>query len=214
MDIEGNTADSQLNTRFIAGVRELPDGGFDYSHALTMDDPNGRLGRAVDENAQREKREWLEQLAVPEHVKPGTAYVVWYDLRNAILMNEKAIKENKPGAQQREKLLAQLKMEKAILSSGVITRKLEKRFLEEADKEGKSLSPEQLREKMASVSSAEMADEINGILSGYYASQDSGEEVEFLENGALSRYQLLGDLITASENLLNRLYRESSRTNS
>ncbi len=93
--------------KVLAGAVENPDGTWDTSKAVLMDkiSPNTKL--------RYEGQEWQKRMEIPESVKPGNADMVFYRLRNAMLVNQKTMdtEPNNQAAQVAAKRYADLRLQ-------------------------------------------------------------------------------------------------------
>jgi len=200
--------------RFTVGAKRNPDGTMDYSKAMTMDDPEGKMAQAAEEREQQRKQERAKRLEIPADVEPGTSEMVLRTLNNAIFINEevagKARKENKPTDRRKEELIEKLKMEQSMLDDPAIFQRLKRKILQEAESRGEKLTGDAVGEKMRGLSAVEMSDLIQEFfIDRFEGLKDEGKETAFM--GA--REYPIQDLLKAAHDLQGRLSDEAMHTN-
>ncbi|MDP3771800.1 MAG: hypothetical protein Q8Q94_00280 [bacterium] len=202
-------------SRIFVGAKRNPDGTMDYSKAMTMDDPEGKIARGFEKAEQDRKLERSKKLEIPADVKAGTSSMVWYNLRNAIFVNEetieKAKRENKPTDSRKMELIEKLKMERSMLDDHNLSLIVEKKITQDAQSRGEKLTDEQVRERMRGFPASEMISFIQEyFIDRYEEFKDKGAE-----RGFLGRQDYpMEELLKVAKELQSRLVDESARSGS
>jgi hypothetical protein len=102
--------------RFIVGGVKLGDGTWDNSKSASFDDSTGKTGAAFERAQKQKKIQREKRLSVPEDVHPGTVSKVWYSLRNTIIANREATKEDKSFNSRRADTIRDLEAQQKMLS--------------------------------------------------------------------------------------------------
>jgi len=88
---------------------------------LVWDDSDGKLAKAFDKIKEKEEKERKEKLAIPEEVKPGSADMVFYTMRNTITINQetlgKAEKNHTPDEYRLRALIPEQQKQQDLLRS-------------------------------------------------------------------------------------------------
>jgi hypothetical protein len=163
---------------------------------------------------ERRKEERAKKLEIPEDVKPGSADMVWYKLRNTIINNEeaaqKAREEGKPD-EKREALVKKQKMQQKIFDSAKESFSKDLIF--------KGSTAEQADEKASSLTASEMSDLVEEHVVEHLEQQlDEGEkhaklkgQVDRSAYGYVNVYPI-DELLKATEDLQYVLNSESSES--
>lgn len=158
-------SETDSNKRLMTGVGRNPDGSPDYSRAAYVPDPTGELAKKFAEADEKTKVARAEKLKIPDDIKPGTAGMIWYRLRNSLFVNNETLENAKRETEHRsgearskkrietfriEKQIRELKEEKDTLSrfvdlarghesfelpAGEVMELLQKRVIDEYEKD-------------------------------------------------------------------------------
>jgi len=199
--------------RFVVGAKKNPDGTWDYSRSMEMKDPEGKLAKGVEEMKQREKEARAKRLEIPKDTKPGSADIVWYTLRNAIIVNEeaanKAQKEGQPD-KRREALIEALKMQRSMLDNA--SMRFSQDLIKKGLDSGQSVTAEQAREREANLTPNEMYDLVQEhIIDHYEKLEDEGNEEAHLQQGHFGEQFPIKVLLKAARDLQSKLMEETTR---
>lgn len=202
--------ETEEGTRFTIGAKRNPDGRWDYSKAMKMEDPEGSMAKAVEEGEQQRKKERAKKLEIPADVQPGTSYMVEHTLQNAIFVNEEALQQSEMGDEptdsRRAGLVEKLKMEQSMLDDPTLFVKLKRKILQEAEMRGEKLTGDEVGEKMRNFSANEMSDVIQEVFIDLFEElQDEGKETAFWGR----REYPIKDLLQAARELQGRLVTEA-----
>lgn len=199
--------------RFVVGAEKNPDGTWDYSRAMEWKDPEGKLAKGFEESQKREKEARAKRLEIPKEVKPGSAEMSWYTMRNTILVNEevanKARQEGKPDT-RREAFIKAQKMQQTMF--GNANMQFSQDLIKEGLDAGQSVTAEQARERAANLTANEMHDLVQKYVVDHYESlQDEGKEDAYLHEGHFGGNYPIKDILKAARDLHSRLIDEASR---
>jgi hypothetical protein len=199
--------------RFVVGAKKNPDGTWDYSRAMEWKDPEGKLAKGFEESKKREKEARAERLEIPKDIKPGSAEMAWYTMRNTIIVNEEAAnrarKEGNPD-ERREALIKAQKMQQTMFDNASM------RFSQDLIKggldTGQSVTAEQARARAANLTANEMYDLVQKHVIDHYESlEDEGKDEAYLQEGHFGGNYPIKDLLKAARDLQSRLIDEASR---
>jgi hypothetical protein len=199
--------------RFVVGAEKSPGGTWDYSRAMEWRDPSGRLAKGFEELRRREQEARARRLEIPKDVKPGSARMVEYTLRNTIIVNQEAAnkaREDGRRDERREALIRGQRMQQTMLDNANMrfSQDLIKRGLDT----GQGVTAEQAQERSANLT----ADEMHGLVQQYIIDhcerlEVKGEEVAYLQEGHSGRYYPIKDLLKEARGLQIMLIAEASR---
>jgi hypothetical protein len=204
---------SEGRPRFIVGAKKNPDGTWDYSHAMEWKDPSGKLAKGFEELKKQEQEARAKRLEIPKDVKPGSAEMVRYTIRNIIIVNEEAANKARQDGKhdaRREALIRGQKMQQTMLNNAYMrfSQDLIKRGLDT----GQGVTAEQARERAANLTADEMHDLVQKyVIDHYERLEDKGEEEAYLQEGHSGRHYPIKDLLKAARDLQSRLIAEASR---
>jgi len=199
--------------RFVVGAKQNPDGTLDYSSAAEMLDPEGKLAKGFEEAKIREQKARAKRLEIPEDIKPGSADMAWYTMKNTIFMNEevanKARQEGKPDA-RREALINAQKMQQNMFDNASMS--FSQALIKEGLETGESVTAEQAREKAGQLTANEMCDIVQKYLVDHYESlQNKGNKDAYLQEGNSGGNYPIKALLKATQNLQSRLIDEATK---
>jgi len=199
--------------RFAVGAKKNPDGTWDYSRAMEMQDPEGRLAKGVEKMKKHEKEARAKQLEIPEHIVPGSAEMAWYTMRNTIIVNEEAMnkarKAGKPD-ERREALIKAQKMQQTMFDIASI--KFSQDLIYGGLDSGQSVTAEQARKRAANLTANEMYDLVQKyVIDHYEGLEDEGKNEAYLQEGHFGDNYPIKDLLKAARDLQNRLVDEAAR---
>lgn len=197
--------------RFAVGAKKNPDGTWDYSRAMELPDPDGRIAKEFEDLKNKEKEARAKRLEIPEDVKPGSAEMTWYTMRNTILVNKEVVnkerKEGKKFDKRREDLIKAQEMQQTLFS------KVKDRFsldlIRGGLNTGESITAEEALERESSLTANEMYDLVQKYVIDHYESlEDEGKEEAFWYDGYLYPIK---ELLRVARDLQSRLLDEATR---
>lgn len=169
------------------------------------------------------KEERAKLLEIPKDVKPGSAKMTWYKLRNAIFLNEETAEANRQlesGNLDVSRLStmgrADSKASKFIMQQHMLERANEifsHELLKEKSGTKQGTTPEQVKARIENLTAAEMEE----LIEKYYVAQyeellDKGEEVTHFEiphgDGRIADYPIQ-DMLRIAHDLKSRLIEEA-----
>jgi len=197
-------------TPILVGKKWNPDGTPDHSRAAIIEDPEGHLAKGFKQLEERKKAERAKKLAIPEDVQPGSARMVRYQLRNAILVNGEAFDDKYKRNQydsRRSQLIKKQEAELALLDE--VRKEFSVNLIMESSESGEGITAEQAEERASNLTAEEMFDLMQARIDQLEKLQDeegSSEQV-------FADVDLIGDELRAARRLQDRLSAETLRSN-
>jgi len=173
-------------SRFFVGVKKNSDGTLDYSHAMEMKDPEGKLAKGIEEIKRRKKEARAKRLKIPEDIKPGSADMTWHKMRNTIVVNEEAANKARKSGKPDERLEALIKTQKIQQTMfDDASTKFSQDLIEEGPDTGESVTAEQAEKRVANLTAKEMYNLVQKyIVDHYEALEDEGNDKAYFHQGA------------------------------
>lgn len=103
------------NGKVLVGVKTNPDGSLDKSRAAHWIGNDGKGLRQLDERVRQARARKFE---IPKEVQKGTANYVWYELRNAIWVNEELPRQ--PGNEEIQKRIHGMRIEQGLIEQMIM----------------------------------------------------------------------------------------------
>lgn len=211
MDKAATEEDGSPQKEYFVGLKENPDGSWDYSHAMKVKDPEGEFVKGVEAMDRRKKEKRAKRLEIPEDVKPGSARMVWYTMRNTIMVNEgavnKARKEGTPN-ERLEALIKVQKMQQSIFNN--VIRKYE-HDLKKSLGADQSITAKQARERCVNLTANKMHDLVQDVINHYRWLEEEGKDEARLQRGHSFENHPIKELLKVAGDLQSRLMDEASR---
>ncbi len=188
---------------YVVGAKQNPDGTMDYSSAVHMMPTEAQV-KGAKEQKERETEAEAKKFEIPEDVKPGTATMLFYKLRNEKDFWEKA--KNESSAQN----LANIDVLNSMLTDANLQSKIEEKVKQEMTAGGAEVSAETIRQKLHELPAKEMVEYVQEFFVDRYKKlQDEKQDMVPLQQGHFSKEYATAYLLAIAQNLQNRLLEES-----
>ncbi len=98
----------------IFGAKKKSDGTWDYSSAVRVQDHDGSMAIVAQTVELKRRADRERKYAIPKDAQPGTAQKVWYEIRNARLLQEEAL-EKDPNNTRAAELIGSFRLKHSLL---------------------------------------------------------------------------------------------------
>lgn len=105
---------SDEQSGFIVGAMRNADGTWDYRRAARVIDTDGSWAKFAKRAEEQRIENRRLKFVIPKDTQPGTAQRVWYELRNALIL-QKEILEKNPNNQRTTERINVFKLQQALL---------------------------------------------------------------------------------------------------
>lgn len=204
------------DSKIYVGAKENPDGSWDYSKALIMEDPEGKIAGSIEDHTKKTEQERIELQEKHKRVgelKRGNADTVRDDLEVGIRLNksEAEISTRSKGTDHNlEHLIEDQKMELDIFND--VGKNFSRDLIKNGLIENKRITAEEAESKFRNLSAIEMQDLVQKNVEYYLLQQDRGAKdagLSELDARDSKRKYDIKDLLKSAENLQNELKAEA-----